>query len=169
MTWKKNTKVPEIWTWADHFAALNAFIERSTRLWAIADWTNHTIIDEENCDMGLFENRGCPQIANVIGTMMIMIIHWNCGYPIFRQTHSPYWMIHQISCRKDLTTSNVPLNLVRPLGLTNGNCPSMNYLDETIFSIFGSCCSSVIRWQGPCMWSASQDKLYLSKEVRIEA
>ena len=36
-------------------------------------------------DLGLSENRGYPQIAILMGKMVI--IHWNMRYTIFRQTH----------------------------------------------------------------------------------
>ena len=36
-------------------------------------------------DLGLSENRGYPQIAILMGNMVI--IHWNMRYTIFRQTH----------------------------------------------------------------------------------
>ena len=36
--------------------------------------------------MGLSENRGYPQIAILMGNMVI--IHWNMRYTIFRQTHN---------------------------------------------------------------------------------
>ena len=38
--------------------------------------------------MGLSENRGHPQIAILMGNMVI--IHWNMRYTIFRQTHIMY-------------------------------------------------------------------------------
>ena len=38
--------------------------------------------------MGLSENRGYPQIAILMGNMVI--IHWNMRYTIFRQTHILY-------------------------------------------------------------------------------
>ena len=37
------------------------------------------------CHMGLSENRGYPQIAILMGKMVIF--HWNMRYTIFRQTH----------------------------------------------------------------------------------
>ena len=41
----------------------------------------HLVIEH----MGLSENRGYPQIAILMGNMVI--IHWNMRYTIFRQTH----------------------------------------------------------------------------------
>ena len=46
---------------------------------SIFDWASVTI------HMGLSENRGYPQIAILMGNMVI--IHWNMRYTIFRQTH----------------------------------------------------------------------------------
>ena len=41
-------------------------------------------------NLGLSENRGYPQIAILMGNMVI--IHWNMRYTIFRQTHLDYQM-----------------------------------------------------------------------------
>ena len=46
---------------------------------SIFDWASVII------HMGLSENRGYPQIAILMGNMVI--IHWNMRYTIFRQTH----------------------------------------------------------------------------------
>jgi hypothetical protein len=40
-------------------------------------------------DLGLSENGGYPQIAILMGNMVI--IHWNMRYTIFRQTHLKEW------------------------------------------------------------------------------
>ena len=52
-------------------------------------------------DMGLSENRGYPQIAILMGNMVI--IHWNMRYTIFRQTHFQAW----ISWRHSNVVKNV--------------------------------------------------------------